>query len=257
MLRIIATALLLMVTVAVDAAPLPFRDGRYVTDPKFCISSEEALRKYGDEVGAAVRNINGARVDNDYEMGCSISHVRTSNGRVSFRATCEAEGETEIRNAVYRIISPDSFAIGSRTFTRCGSQSKPVVSPTPIKNALAGSNDTCKLADVMFGQLELDIIKHEQGYESAIIREASFNHPRFTHGQIRGELILDRGDLILISDVSMTQVGFIQGDLTIDNTEPPCDPNGGVRLVKAEEGFYLILNGNTPVGTIKGRLPRK
>ncbi|PLX37186.1 MAG: hypothetical protein C0606_11850 [Hyphomicrobiales bacterium] len=116
-----AVMIFLASSVAALAGPLPFTDGRYVTDRSLCGQSEEALvGKYGDMIGMKMRNINGEKLNNAYEMYCTVSNVARQGDSVTFRAECNQEGEVNVINGSYRFISEDSFALGSRVFTRCG-----------------------------------------------------------------------------------------------------------------------------------------
>lgn len=102
------------------AAPLPFPDGRYVTDLQLCaVPEDQLIDRYGDGVAIMVRNISGRKLDNGYEMYCEIVRVSTTKNSVRFEALCEMEGEKVRQQATYTIVSATSFRIGSRTFSLC------------------------------------------------------------------------------------------------------------------------------------------
>ncbi len=121
MVRSSASILVVLVSVLpVAAGPLPFTDGRYVTDPALCgVSDAELVRRHGDGVGAVVRNINGDALDNSYEMRCRIANVSVDGSDVTFDALCEAEGTIDKIRGHYVALSETAFRLGSRTFRRC------------------------------------------------------------------------------------------------------------------------------------------
>ncbi|MCF3638734.1 hypothetical protein LXM94_01950 [Rhizobium sp. TRM95111] len=102
------------------AGVLPFPDGRYVTNPDLCWMSEDQLiEKHGDRVGAMVRVLSGNRIFNAYEMVCTVLKVSTEGDQVSFRASCENEGETESVEGRYVTLTATSFRLGERVFAHC------------------------------------------------------------------------------------------------------------------------------------------
>lgn len=114
-------ALLLTVHAARAQGPLPFADGTYVTDPALCaMTASETTTKFGDMTGAMVRNLKGNKLDNGYELSCTISNVRVSGNTVRFRAACEAEGEAQVIEATWVRLDPRRFRVGQRVFQWCG-----------------------------------------------------------------------------------------------------------------------------------------
>ena len=102
------------------AEPLPFPDGKYVTDLNLCqLTGQQMVQRFGDRVGAMVRNINGDKLDNSYELSCTVDNVKTSDQLVQFRAICDSEGDKTPIQGAYRIVSPTSFQLGERTFQHC------------------------------------------------------------------------------------------------------------------------------------------
>jgi hypothetical protein len=107
-------------TSVVHADPLPFPDGRYVTDPALCgLSEQQMLGRHGDMLGNMVRIIDGPHLTDAYEMKCSVSNVRVDGDDVRFRAQCNREGQVDIVNGMYTRLSPRSFRLGQETFTLC------------------------------------------------------------------------------------------------------------------------------------------
>lgn len=102
------------------AAPLPFPDGRYVTDQSLCgLSEQQMLDRHGDMLGTMVRIIDGTRLTNAYEMSCTVGNVRIEGNDVRFEAQCGREGQISTVNGRYVRISSTSFQLGKQTFSLC------------------------------------------------------------------------------------------------------------------------------------------
>lgn len=112
--------------------------------------------------------------------------------------------------------------------------------------AACGAAKGCEAAKVMFGEISFDIIPAE-GYETALVRNASFNTKDQNYGAFRGEVTVDRGGFS-IRNVNQVVVGTIWDD--------SCDKRSKVLIKKVQTGTYVVMNGGTPVGTIKGRFPK-
>lgn len=107
---------------AAQAEPLPFPDGRYVTDDSLCqLSDQEMANRHGDMIGTMVRIIDGDRIFDGGERFCTVGNVRTEGSNILFRARCSAEGETETVNGRYVRLSPTSFSLGRKSFNLCSS----------------------------------------------------------------------------------------------------------------------------------------
>lgn len=118
-----------MWTFVARADPLPFPNGRYVTDNSLCDMSEEDMAiRHGDTIGSMVRIINGDRVFDGGEMFCTVSNVRTEGNNVLFRARCSAEGQAQTVNGRYVRLSPTSFGLGRETFNLCSSNARATTS---------------------------------------------------------------------------------------------------------------------------------
>lgn len=102
-------------------ARLPFADGTYVTDPSLCrLSAQEINDRLGDTTGSRVRQINGNRLTDGYEMSCNVGGVAIQGDRVAFQARCESEGETTRINGAWIKIDDRTFRIGQRIYSACG-----------------------------------------------------------------------------------------------------------------------------------------
>jgi hypothetical protein len=105
------------------SGPLPFPDGRYVTDKALCgLSEQEMLDRHGDMLGTMVRIIDGPRLTNAYEMSCTVSGVRSDGDSIHFRAECGREGEAGTVAGRYVRVSDTSFRLGQETFSLCGAK---------------------------------------------------------------------------------------------------------------------------------------
>jgi|JRYL01.1.fsa_nt_gb hypothetical protein len=115
-----AVALSLLAASVAHADPLPFPDGRYVTDSRACgLSEQDLVMRYGDMTGSVVRIINGAQLRDGYYMSCTVSNVRVQGNDVRFRAQCRGEEMTETVNGRYTRVTPTSFRLGGSTFSLC------------------------------------------------------------------------------------------------------------------------------------------
>ena len=105
---------------AAQAEPLPFPDGRYVTDASLCpMSDQEMANLHGDMIGTMVRIIRGDQIFDGGEMFCTVGDVKISGDDVRFRAECASEGETETVNGRYVRVSATSFRLGGQAFSLC------------------------------------------------------------------------------------------------------------------------------------------
>lgn len=115
-----ALGILLASDLAVQAEPLPFPDGRYVTDAGLCqMSDQEMANRHGDMIGTMVRIIRGDQIYDGGEMFCTVSNVDVSGENVRFRAECASEGEIDIVNGRYVRVSATSFQLRGKTFSLC------------------------------------------------------------------------------------------------------------------------------------------
>lgn len=122
--------LLLASSTATAEPGLPIPDGRYTTDYRLCMPTDQShIDMLGDLVGAYVRNIAGHYITNDYEMECEIQKVTTKENVSNFTADCQAEGDIERVHGRYTRIDDQSFRLGDRIFRLCSSSNN-----TPTDN---------------------------------------------------------------------------------------------------------------------------
>lgn len=111
----------------------------------------------------------------------------------------------------------------------------------------------CEVADIMFRPIELDILKKE-GYETAIIRSATFEDPERNFGALLGEITVDRGGFA-VRNANQVVVGIITPDLEVEGMDDLCATSKS-EIIRAKKGTYVIINDGQPVGTISGRFPQ-
>jgi hypothetical protein len=112
----------------------------------------------------------------------------------------------------------------------------------------------CEVAQIMFGKITLDIIP-QKDYETALIRHGDFNNPKLNFGAFKGEITVDRGGFSIRNNNQET-VGIITPELRVEGSDDDCDKTQKIIIRKVQAGAYVIMNGNTPVGTIEGRFPK-
>jgi len=136
-------ALLAVSSSSVLAQRLPFPDGKYVTDASLCsLNDEEMIQRHGDMIGSFVRFINGNRLNNAYEMFCTVNRVRVEGNNVRFRASCDGEGQAETVNGRYVRISSTAFRVGEQTFRLCAAEAKAATpAPTSVTPSDSWSGD--------------------------------------------------------------------------------------------------------------------
>jgi hypothetical protein len=109
--------------------------------------------------------------------------------------------------------------------------------------------------EILFGSVSLDrIVYAEHGYETAIVRSATFDNPRKPFGAILGEVTVDRGGFA-VRTTDQEVVGVIDPDLRIDGLDDVCDNSRNVVAIPISRGNYAIMSDNRPVGTINGFFP--
>ncbi|MFD1330747.1 hypothetical protein ACFQ4O_01910 [Methylopila musalis] len=100
--------------------PLPFPDGRYVTDPDLCtLTMEQIYDKLGNDMEAQIRTIEGPSLGGFAEKECKISKSKESKGKIHFEGSCEAEGDDVPLKGSWTRVAIDAFSIGAKTFELC------------------------------------------------------------------------------------------------------------------------------------------
>lgn len=127
--------------------------------------------------------------------------------------------------------------------------------------ALPLAAQTCEIADIFFDKVRLDIVpKYEDAdpkrlrYEYAIISYAGFDAPE-VYGALKGRVSPERAGFAVYG-VNGVEVGFITRHGELQSTSKNCDRTVYIFIKKVEDEIYVVINGNTPVGTIQGRFPK-
>lgn len=122
--------------------------------------------------------------------------------------------------------------------------------------ALAGPVQaaSCQVADILFGDVQLDILKKDD-YETAIVRSGTFNNPKKNYDALLGEITVERGGFS-VHDPNQIVVGSISPKLVVEGDDDVCDKRAKIVIKPVQPGVYVIMNGASPVGTIKGRFPK-
>ena len=155
-IRNIPTVIALAGCIATSSAaladgPLPFPDGRYVTEQSICgLDAAAMVARFQDLTGQHVRIIHGRTLEDGYELSCDISKVRRSGSDVTFLASCDGEGETRRIKGHYVAIARDAFAISGTVYKRCASTPQEAhedglnAKTSEIVDLYADANDRCR-----------------------------------------------------------------------------------------------------------------
>jgi hypothetical protein len=106
-----------MITASQSADKLPFPNGSYASQPRFCkMTRAEALEIYE----FALYDIKGKEISN-YETFCEVRDVLVKGSKVQFKRVCESEGESVVERVAWKKLGPKSFADNQGTvWTSCG-----------------------------------------------------------------------------------------------------------------------------------------
>ena len=113
----------------------------------------------------------------------------------------------------------------------------------------------CEVAKILFGSVSLQILQLENDHESALVRNADFNNRDQNYDAIRGEITVDRGGFAVRNNNNVV-VGTISPDMKVDGFDDSCDKTKGIVIRRIERSAYATVNGDTPVGLIRGRFPK-
>lgn len=125
--------------------------------------------------------------------------------------------------------------------------------------AAADASD-CQIANILFGKVRVEIIPHNnngENYETAVVFGADFDSKRFASGRIVGQISSrERDGSLPIKNIGGVIVASISRDLRLETLEDACDKNSRVQIRKVSPTSYAVMNENSIVGTIDGRLPQ-
>jgi hypothetical protein len=95
---------------------LPLPDGTFALKRAYCgLARSTALGKNE----AAFIDLQQDRI-RYYESDCRIRDLKIVGTSARFREMCVGEGETEMRNTTWRLLSRTSFSFNGQTYTFCG-----------------------------------------------------------------------------------------------------------------------------------------
>lgn len=114
----IAAGILLPITIA-NAEDLPFKDGLYVTDQKYCSFTEAQKSALGDAAGIHFRTLGNGKIDYNYETVCGIKDVRENGNKVAFKTVCSSEGETDEYDNLFTMLSKTSYETEGTAYSIC------------------------------------------------------------------------------------------------------------------------------------------
>lgn len=101
---------------------LPFNDGLYAADTRFCLlSDDQAGEAYSGWIGVWTRSISKSTYTNNFELLCGIQKVSRTGQRVKAVAECSGEGDDSRTILEFKAVSRNSFVIDGKRFDRCGS----------------------------------------------------------------------------------------------------------------------------------------
>lgn len=109
----------LVAQAVIQTGPLPFRDGRYLSDTSMCaLSVEQIVARVGDEIHYMLYEIAAPHF-NGVESFCTVSSASRSGDTVDIRATCEEEGTVHETTWAVDFVSPTAFRSGGTTYRLC------------------------------------------------------------------------------------------------------------------------------------------
>lgn len=105
----------------------PLKDGRYVSDSKFCSYDDEQISdELGVEAGFYIRTFENGTINLHYETICRIERVKIDGSDLVFSRMCSAEGEEFEERTNFVVNSATSFIDDRTTFNLCAGQSNAV-----------------------------------------------------------------------------------------------------------------------------------
>ena len=112
-------------TQPVDMDRLPFPDGTYTIDPRYCSMTPGEAGDLGDGIATVQQVIEGRQIERGYEVSCEIEAVSADGDLLSVEAGCMAEGFREARDWTVERVSPTAFIerggfLDGERFELCG-----------------------------------------------------------------------------------------------------------------------------------------
>lgn len=99
------------------ADKLPFPNGSYASNAKFCKMSRDQAY---NQTEAAFYDIRGSSLSN-YETECTVQGVSAKGNSVKFKRVCESEGASNVDRISWKKLGPKSFQDqNGQVWTGCG-----------------------------------------------------------------------------------------------------------------------------------------
>lgn len=114
---------------------LSFKDGRYVTNQKYCALKESQLNSLDKSAAQNIRTLKANEIDNHFDPVCSVDNIRKfKNGSlIVYDSICRAEGEVKKTRKSLLKLSEISFKQEGQTFSLCQSSFASQMSTEQIK----------------------------------------------------------------------------------------------------------------------------
>lgn len=93
-------------TYSIAANRLPFPDGTYASNPKFCKMSRDQAYARSE---MAFYDIKGSEISM-YESSCMMRDVSVKGNTIKFKQVCESEGESTVDRVTWKKLGPNSFS---------------------------------------------------------------------------------------------------------------------------------------------------
>ena len=230
----------------------PLKDGRYVTDPKFCaFNDEQILTELSDSAGLSIRTFENGTINFHYESICRIEDVRIFGSDVIFTSVCSAEGEefSERKNLV--VHSDTAFTDGQITFSRCqsprsGQRQAPIQTSEPA---------ITELEDVYALQTSLSALGFDPGPEDGLAGSRTMSAlnsflatkglPQVPHVTQSAFDAVAEAHIELTTGIPFSE--FVELGSEAANTEPAAGDEAGRSNQKAKENKQAPSSTRAPL----------
>lgn len=117
LLCVVTLGIMIAASAGMAADRLPFPDGSYASNVKFCKMSRD--QAYGQSE-MAFYDIRGKEISL-YESSCAVRDVSTKGSVIEFKKACESEGESTVDRVTWKKLSANSFSDeNGQVWTGCG-----------------------------------------------------------------------------------------------------------------------------------------
>lgn len=114
---------------------LSFKDGRYVTNQKYCALKESQLNSLDKSAAQNIRTLKANEIDNHFDQACTVGNIRKfKNGSVIvYDSICRAEGKKQKTRKSLVKLSDTSFKQDGEVYSLCKSSFASQMSADQIK----------------------------------------------------------------------------------------------------------------------------